>query len=135
MWSTCSTKPMSSGTAAASASLPRNSARAAASSPAFPRSCNASTNKPTPKEVRELSRTHTGYAVNRLVFWMNSDDARISGANAGKASGGKPHHRVRGVDRYKHGMLFLGQSSNRLQFLASRALVLQLLCKKMVTWK
>ena len=24
-----------------------------------------------PKEVRELARTHTEDAVNRLVFWMN----------------------------------------------------------------
>ena len=31
-----------------------------------------------PKEVRELARTHTGDAVNRLVFWMNSDDPRAS---------------------------------------------------------
>src|SRR5271169_6155566 len=31
-----------------------------------------------PKEVRELARTHTGDAINRLVFWMQSDDPRAS---------------------------------------------------------
>src|SRR5271170_3152838 len=31
-----------------------------------------------PKEVRELARTHTEDAINRLVFWMKSDDPRAS---------------------------------------------------------
>jgi len=31
-----------------------------------------------PKEVRELARTHTEDAINRLVFWMKSEDARAS---------------------------------------------------------
>src|SRR5271170_3801394 len=31
-----------------------------------------------PKEVRELARTYTEDAINRLVFWMKSDDPRAS---------------------------------------------------------
>ena len=31
-----------------------------------------------PKEVRELARTHTKAALNRLAFWMQSDDPRAS---------------------------------------------------------
>jgi hypothetical protein len=31
-----------------------------------------------PKEVRELARTHTEPAINRLAFWMQPDDPRAS---------------------------------------------------------
>jgi hypothetical protein len=31
-----------------------------------------------PTESSQLARTHTGDAVNRLVFWMKSDDPRAS---------------------------------------------------------
>jgi hypothetical protein len=31
-----------------------------------------------PKEVRELARTHTEAAINRLAFWMQSEDPRAS---------------------------------------------------------
>ena len=31
-----------------------------------------------PKEVRALARTHTEDAINRLVFWMKSEDPRAS---------------------------------------------------------
>jgi hypothetical protein len=31
-----------------------------------------------PAEVRELARSHTAAAINRLVHWMNSNDARAS---------------------------------------------------------
>src|SRR5271154_5704895 len=31
-----------------------------------------------PKEVRELARTYTEDAINRLAFWMKSDDPRAS---------------------------------------------------------
>jgi len=37
-----------------------------------------------PREVRELARTHTEAAINRLAFWMQSEDPRASVA-AGNA--------------------------------------------------
>jgi hypothetical protein len=33
-----------------------------------------------PKEVRELARTHTKAAIDKLAVWMRSDDPRASGA-------------------------------------------------------
>ena len=46
-----------------------------------------------PKEVRELARTHSEAAINRLAFWMQSEDPRASVAacNALRDRGyGKP---------------------------------------------
>jgi hypothetical protein len=44
-----------------------------------------------PKEVRELARTHTKAAIDKLAVWMRSDDPRASVACGRSADDYCPH--------------------------------------------